>query len=158
VHRYARVRVVFRTISRRRAAMTQRIVVDYPPNFAEIDAVFHVATRRGVIFSFGPVIYNPSGVGIGGQFLAHERVHGERQGTSEAAVLEWWKRYCDDAKFRLAEELPAHQAEYRYLLERGNRNQRRAAANDVAARLASPMYGRMVGRATALQMLRSAIA
>jgi hypothetical protein len=136
--------------------MTQRVIVDYPPNYDAINARFNVHKLRGVIYSFGPVIYNPSGAPIGPEFLVHEAVHGRRQGSSEAGIAEWWKRYLDDPKFRLAEEIPAHIAEYRWLLESGNREQRRAAASAVAARLSAPLYGRLIGRSTALHMLRSA--
>jgi hypothetical protein len=138
--------------------MNQSIVIDYPPLYDEIDAMFHVRKLRGVIFSFGPVVYNPSGITIAPEFIAHELVHGQRQGASEPAILDWWRRYLYEPRFRLAEEIPAHVAEYRWLLENGNRDTRRAAASTVAARLAAPIYGRMVGRSAALDMLRSACA
>lgn len=86
--------------------MTQRVIVDYPPNFDAIDAMFHVRNRPGVIFSFGPVIYT----------------------------------------------------EYRWLVENGNRTQRRSASAIVSQRLASPIYGRMVGRSAAEAMLRAGAA
>lgn len=135
--------------------MTQTVINDFPPLYDAIDAAFHVRGRAGVIYSFGDVIYCPDGKPIPPEYLAHEAVHGRRQGSGPM-VLDWWRRYIDDPKFRLAEEIPAHVAEYRWLLEHGNRGERRAAANAVAARLSSPLYGRMIGRSTALHMLRSA--
>lgn len=134
--------------------MTQTIVHAFPPLFDEIDAAFKVRSRAGVFYSFGDVIYCPDGAPISPEFLAHEAVHGRRQGSG-ARVLEWWRRYIDDPKFRLAEEIPAHVAEYRWLVAHGNRGARRAAAGCVAARLSSPLYGRMIGRSAALHMLRA---
>lgn len=135
--------------------MTQRIVVDFPPNYDAIAAAFPIRAKRGVIFSFGPVIYNPHNVPIAPHFLAHELAHGMRQGVDAVTIGDWWKRYIDDREFRLAEELVAHIAEYRCLAEGGGRNQRRTAAKAVAARLSSPIYGRMIGRNEALRALRS---
>jgi len=130
--------------------VAQSIVRDFPPNYDEIANAFRIAHRRDVIFSFGAVIYNPFGVRIGAHLFAHEAVHGERQ---RGHVEEWWRRYIDDARFRLAEEIPAHQAEYRWFLANGNRAQRRAARTQIATRLASPLYGRLIGRSAAEAML-----
>jgi hypothetical protein len=137
--------------------MIQRIVADFPPIYDELCAAFKgLAANRRAFFSFGPVIYNPHSVAIAPHLIEHENTHGRRQGVDSAEVLAWWRRYMADPKFRLAEELPAHVAEYRWLLDHGNREQRRAAASSVAERLSSPFYGRLIGRSAALHMLRSA--
>ena len=63
-----------------------RIEVAKPPNFERILEVFPLAAQAGVIFAFGDVIYNPSGVGIPRALRAHEEAHGLRQ--REAGVTE----------------------------------------------------------------------
>ena len=134
--------------------MTQRIVIAEPPLYSHIVEAFGVRPGDGVIYSWGDTVYNPDGVPIPPQVLAHEAVHGERQGTSTVAIVQWWKRYIESPRFRLAEEIPAHQAELKWWLEYGNRAERRAAVKVVAKRLASPLYGRLVGRSAAEAMLR----
>lgn len=133
--------------------MTQTVIHDFPPLYDEIAAAFNLRRGSGVIFSFGARVYAPDGGTVPPEIMAHEAVHGARQGREP---LEWWRRYIAEPRFRLAEEVPAHQAEYRYLLEHGNRARRRAALRHVAERLASPLYGRIVGRSAAEAMLRGA--
>ena len=121
----------------------QTIVVDFPPNYDEIAAVFRIHSRRDVIFAFGPRLFNPYNLAIPDHLIAHEAVHGGRQGTGQA-ILDWWKQYLEDRAFRLVEETAAHRAEYRWLMTHGNRKERRRAMNEVSGRLASPLYGSMI--------------
>lgn len=86
-----------------------RIEVAKPPNFERILEVFPLAAQEGVLFAFGDVIYNPSGVGIPRALRAHEEVHGARQRTG--GVSEWWNAYLTDPAFRYTEECAAHAAE-----------------------------------------------
>lgn len=120
-----------------------KIVVARPPNFDAIDAVFHVSKRRGVLFCYGDTIFNPDGVAVSEAIKAHEAVHSLRQAHDPAA---WWGRYLVDAEFRFNEELPAHDAEYRWHAEQMgiSRNQRRVYLRMIATRLASSLYGNIV--------------
>lgn len=121
----------------------QTVIFDFPPLYEEIAAVFRIHQRRDVIFSFGRELFNPYQLAIPPELIAHEAVHGTRQGNGQQ-VLDWWKRYMEDPTFRFVEETHAHRAEYRYLLEHANRRERRRALKLVAAKLASPLYGRLV--------------
>jgi hypothetical protein len=85
-----------------------RDIRDVPPLFDEIDAVFGVRGKP-ILFAWGDKIFNPAGVTIPQELIAHEAVHGKRQGD----VVGWWRRYLVDPEFRLAEELPAHVAEFK---------------------------------------------
>lgn len=129
-----------------------RIVFDYPPLFDEIDAKFRVRGKP-IIYAWGPLIYNPMGVRVPIQLQAHEAVHGKRQGDD---IEGWWRRYIDDAAFRLAEEIPAHRAEYLVLATGAiNRQQRRHVLRVTAKRLAAPVYGRMVSLRLATKLIMS---
>jgi len=139
----------------RYAPTVQTIIYDYPPNFAEISLRFGLGRKPSVVFCFGDRIYSPQPGPIHPAVLAHEGVHGQRQGSSQLAVMEWWRRYLDDTAFRLAEEIPAHVAEYRYWLDHGSRAERRRALQVTADRLAAPLYGRMIGRSAARDMIRA---
>jgi len=59
--------------------------------------------------------------------------------------MAWWEKYLTDIEFRLDEELAAHRAEYKaWCAVSLNRQQRRFYLTQVAARLASPLYGNML--------------
>lgn len=131
-----------------------RIVKDYPPIFDEIDRAFNLNGRR-VIFAWGDTIFNPYDIDVPPCLLAHEAVHGARQG---ADILGWWRRYMDEPAFRFAEEVPAHIAEYQSLVSGagGNRDARRRYLTHVAQRLASPLYGSLISVDKAKQQLKLA--
>jgi hypothetical protein len=120
-----------------------KIVRGYPPLFAEIKAAFPAASRPGILFSWGDTIYNPSGVAIPPELMAHEGLHASRQkGDPES----WWRRYIAEPSFRLTEELLAHTTEYHFVLATygNNRSVRRRALAVIAGRLASPLYGSLI--------------
>lgn len=130
-----------------------QVVNDYPPNFDEIDAVFHTRGKP-VLYAFGDRIYAPGGQAVSPALMAHEGVHGRRQGPD---VLGWWRRYIDDVQFRLAEEIEAHAAEYAYLLGHSSgRNDRRRHLAVTAARMAAPLYryGSLLTSARARDILK----
>jgi hypothetical protein len=120
------------------------IKVAKPPLFDEIDAAFHVAGQP-VIFAWGDTIYNPEGGAISVPLQAHEAVHGQRQAGNPES---WWRAYIADPEFRLAEEIPAHQVEYRELCRieslGRSRSGRRRLLRYVAIRLCSPLYGQLI--------------
>lgn len=136
---------------------------EYPPIIDDIDEVFHVKATDGIFYSWGDVIYNPSGVTIDPWLIAHEAVHGWRQitgayleapesramipsMTKEELITTWWSMYLVNAPFRYKEELVAHAAEYRYYCDPKfghDRTKRRAYLTAIAKRLCSDMYGRM---------------
>ncbi len=102
-----------------------------------------MASDAGVIFAYGDCIYTMSQTPLSPELIAHENAHGERQ--REMGVELWWALYIVDAQFRYDEELIGHRAEYKNLIESAiSRQERRRALKQVAKRLCSPLYGRMV--------------
>ena len=126
-----------------------RIVKDYPPMIDEIDAAFNVR-GKGIIFAWGDTIFNPAWHDIPPSLIAHEQVHGRRQG---ADVRGWWLKYIDDPQFRLEEEIHAHRAEYQHIARNGNRPERRRGLKLIASRLSSPLYGKMITLKQAKEIL-----
>lgn len=120
-----------------------RIVIDYPPMFNQIRIAFPDAVKPGVVFAWGDTLYNPSNGKVPRELMAHEEIHAERQGKTESDIIDWWNRYLVDPGFRLDEELPAHQAEYRAYCKRHGSGREKFLGH-VAARLASPLYGGLV--------------
>lgn len=128
-----------------------KIVFGFPPNYAEVAALFPVKGRE-VFFAWGDKIYvtnslkNPSAA-----IMAHEAVHGQQQAEMRAMSIEpvhlWWTRYCSDPAFRLDQEIPAHAAELAHRLRGASgRNDRRRLVSIVSHKLASPMYGGLISK------------
>jgi len=118
-----------------------KIVPGYPPNIDDIDAAFKVKGQK-IIYAYGDRVYAANGATVSPEKVAHEAVHCVRQGDD---VNGWWMRYIAEPAFRLAEEVPAHVAEYVAMCEMsGGRSARRRAIKIVAAQLASPLYGRLL--------------
>ncbi len=134
--------------------MTQQIIRDFPPLYKEIATTFNLRIDDPVIFSWGDRVYSPHDEKLHPALVVHEAVHGERQGKDREILL-WWERYMRDPMFRLREEIPAHQAEYRWFLENSSRRGRRRALKQIAKRLASPLYGNVVRRRQAEAILRA---
>lgn len=131
------------------------IVHDFPPMYGEIRRAFNLRPQGrvrlngepgGVLFCWGTTIYNPDGVTVPPEIVAHEAVHAGQQGDDPEV---WWQRYIEDAAFRIAQEIPAHQAEYRWLVEHASRAERRRAFKQIAQRLSGPLYGRALTRRAA---------
>lgn len=134
--------------------MSIEIIEDWPPNIEKIRAVLPV-TRRN-IFAYDGVIYSPGGPELPPWLIAHEEVHFDQQwGMSMSAdengepmncVDVWWDLFLKNPKFRLMQEMPAHQVEWLVWNQSGNRsrNQRRVTLKHMAGRLASPMYGNII--------------
>ena len=119
--------------------------------------MFRIYDRRDVVFAWGDKLYNPYELAIPGHILAHEAVHGGRQGSREPEIRDWWKQYMESHAFRFAEELAAHRAEYIHLMRNAPRKQRRSALKQVAERLSSPLYGRMVSPSQARKVIAAAL-
>lgn len=115
-----------------------------PPHWQEIVHIFpQVEHHAGVLFAWGDKIYNPSNIPISHQLEAHECTHSLQQkeiGTPE----EWWQLYLISRSFRFAQELEAHRIELEAYNQIASRPFRRRYFNQVADRLASPLYGKLV--------------
>ena len=129
-----------------------KIINEPPPNIEILKKVFPI--RSGVLFSWGDRIYNPDGIDIPEELIVHEEIHGARQIND---IEGWWEKYIEDPAFRLQEEIPAHQAEYLHLYKTANRQTRRRALVQIANRLSSPLYGKMLKPAEAKRIIKKAL-
>lgn len=126
------------------------IVNNWPPNIKAIRAVLPVT--RDNIFAYGGKIYSPGAYKLDPALIAHERVHFGQQGADSDG---WWERFLRDKKFRLAQEIPAHQAEWQHFLGLNpGRKQRRVRLKQMAKRLSAPMYGRLISTAKAKKVIQ----
>lgn len=121
-----------------------RTLATVPPNFAAIHKAFNVRGKP-IIYAYGDTIYNPQRIKVSDHLIAHEGVHATRQRLM-GGPEKWWERYIADPQFRLAEEVPAHAAEYAYFSQRMPHGSRLDDISyEIAHRLASPLYGSLVG-------------
>lgn len=129
------------------------VTIGFPPMIDEIDAAFRVR-REPIVYAWGKTIYATNGIRVTPDIMVHESVHGLRQGGD---VEGWWRRYIAEPEFRLAEEVPAHVAQFIALceLEPGRAARRRALAV-MADRLSAPLYGRLVSKEAAKRIIRDA--
>lgn len=127
-----------------------------PPMYDEIDAAFHVKGKQGIIFTWGDTIYVPNGGNVTPALRAHEGVHFSRQTNDTPKIEAWWRAYIADPAFRLAEELPAHRAEFKqYRTLHRDPNMRVQYLYQVGARLSGPLYGGLITAAAARRSIAS---
>lgn len=130
------------------------IITDYPPNYDKIAEVFPIKNRPGVIFTYGDTLYCPNGVDVPGHLMAHEQTHTKQQGKN---VEGWWDRYLTDSEFRLNQEVEAYHNQYEYLRDNHNRKDRRFVLNQICKDLASPIYGSLVTKEQAKELIVSGL-
>ncbi len=131
----------------------QKVLVDTPPVYEAVTRRFPMVHDKAVVFSYGDKVYNPQGIAIPYEILAHEALHGERQDTY--GVERWWDEYLKDKLFRLEEEFDAHMVEWEHLKSWAtNRHERRAFEALVSKKLASPIYDFGIKRLTLREMMR----
>src|ERR1700675_4964101 len=122
-------------------AVKMKIVKAAPPNATNIERVFPGVTSgiRPIFFCYGDTIYNPAGVTIPLELLAHEAVHSRQQEVQGVRV--WWDLYLASTHFRFNQELEAHRVEYEQYRLLNNRPFSRRYLVGAAERLAGPLYG-----------------
>jgi len=131
-----------------------KIVQGLPPNFDDIVKVFPNATAKGVVFTYGKTLYNPSGGVVSKPLLAHEEAHSQRQGEDAAG---WWKKYMNGPDFYLFEEIIGHRAEYQKICElTQDREVRFQALRHIAGRLSSSLYNKAITPAQAKKEILNA--
>lgn len=130
-----------------------KIVKAAPPNAKAIERVFPGVTSgiRPVFFCYGDTIYNPAGVTIPLELLAHEAVHSLQQEVQGVQV--WWDLYLASTHFRFNQELEAHRVEYEQYRAFNNRAFSRRYVSSIAERLSGPLYGGLGSKATAKRLI-----
>jgi hypothetical protein len=126
----------------------------FPPNYAEIKKRFN--PPPGTVFAWGDRIYSPHVAQLPENLIVHERVHFAQQakvGGPEA----WWRRYIDDPKFRLEQEIEAYRAQYASVASFPRPIRRELLAHIVKS-LASGMYGKLVTKEQARRLVAGAAA
>jgi len=119
-----------------------------PPNYSDIASTFQLSGFNAV-FTYGDTLYNPTGLPISDDLMAHEEVHAKQQTNPE----EWWSRYLSNPEFRLEQELEAYRAQYKSLADRP-RPERRWFLREFAKNLSSKLYGGIINKAKAEELIK----
>jgi hypothetical protein len=131
-----------------------KIINQYPPNFEIINQAFKL--HKGIVFTYGDIIYNPDNGPIDEPLMNHEKTHSQQQ--AEYGVEKWWDRYLADPAFRASQEIPAYQNQYKLackLIKDKNRlfNYTSALAKD----LSGEMYGKLMTFDQALEAIKNPV-
>ena len=127
-----------------------QVVADFPPNIKEIAEKFDVTPTA--VYTYGDTIYAPGKGDLDLPLLEHETIHTQQQGDDPAG---WWRRYLDDADFRLGQELEAYQKQYQVAkLVYKDRNKLSKFLHSVAIDLSGPMYGNVISYKAALAAIK----
>lgn len=127
-----------------------KIVNEWPPNIKEIRQKLDVKGFNPV-FTWGDVLYNPTGGSISEDLMAHEETHQRQQAI--LGTQDWWAAYLQDDGFRLKQELEAYQQQYKFMRD-WPRNIRRAMLRELASNLSSKLYGSIVNKNQAMEFIR----
>lgn len=113
---------------------------DKPPIWDEAQKHFEI-DHRITVFTYGDTLYNPAGIYIDADLMAHEQTHSRQQAATEGGPAAWWQRYFADPDFRKVQELDAYQNQYEhYCRTHKGHEQRFRYRMELARTMASNMY------------------
>ncbi len=113
---------------------------ELPPIYAECVDRFGV-DFNDTVFTYGDTCHSKRPMPE--HLIIHESVHSRQQGNDPEG---WWRRYLDDGKFRLDQEIEAYRAQYLFYTQTiRDRNACARFLHSIALDLSGPMYGRIIG-------------
>lgn len=130
-----------------------KIVNDFPPNIADIRKRFEMTGFPTAVFAYGDTLYNPSGIPVPQDLIAHEETHSKQQKVY--GLEEWWDKYLTDDGFRLQQELEAYKEQHRYAQEHYTRDMRRWVLSESSKNLASKLYGKIINKRQAQELIKN---
>lgn len=131
-----------------------KIEIKYPPNIKDIEKRFGTLGKN-VVFTYGDTLYNPSGAFIDVYLTKHEETHARQQGND---IEGWWKKYFEDDKFRLNQEIEAYHNQYEYFCKNKKdllRQEKFLAL--IAGDLSGAMYGNICDLKEAKKFIKNGV-
>lgn len=123
-----------------------------PPIYFKLKKSFGVQFKD-IIIAYDDTIYCADD--LPNHSIAHELIHLDQQ--ERYGVEKWWNEYLVSVKFRLSQEIPAYQAEIRYLKnhpEETTLEYREQWIEYCARCLSGPMYGNIISYKLAVRLLK----
>ena len=132
-----------------------KILHEKPPEWIMTGCLsqFRVNVER-TFWAYGDTIYNPGGILIREDIIAHEEQHGRQQEAHEGGKDGWWRQYLAEPRFRLEQEAEAYGVQYKWYCKRiADRNKRAQFLHMIATQLSSPLYQLAVSQLQARTMI-----
>lgn len=115
---------------------------------------FRISTNH-TVWTYGDTIYNPGGINMPEDLIAHESTHAVQQENYEGGKDAWWKRYLIDADFRAEQEAQAYGVQYAsFCSTNKDRNRRALFLNTIAGTLSGPLYQVAMNKAQASKYIK----
>lgn len=132
-----------------------KIKNEKPPIYENACAAFRINPKT-VIFTYGDTIYNPNGLVLSDDLIAHEQVHIEQQKANDKDAQIWWTKYLQDSEFRLSQEVEAYAKQYNFICKykTQNRQTRFTILKRYAEVLSGGLYGNCVSYMRAMQIIK----
>lgn len=126
-----------------------KIVHDFPPNYQEIKDKFNPPSDT--VFCYGNLLYVPDGRPVPAHLLIHEEVHSEQQAGDPSS---WWKKYREEAEFRLSQEIEAYRKQYAFFKKTvKDKNARVMFLHRIASDLSGSLYGNIISKQKAIKQI-----
>lgn len=132
-----------------------KILIEKPPIWDEAHRHFEIDDSM-TIYTWGDIIYNPAGIEIGGDLIAHENQHRLQQIRYQGGKEKWWDDYFDNPQFRADQEAQAYAAQYDYYCSQTkDRNERYRLLNILATSMSSPLYKLYLTKDACINLIRN---
>jgi len=119
-----------------------KIINERPPEWIMSGCLsqFRVNVER-TFWTYGDTIYNPGGINIREDIIAHEEQHERQQAAYEGGKDAWWREYLSNPRFRLEQEAEAYGIQHKWYCARfKDRNQRSKFLFVLGNQLSGPLY------------------
>ena len=134
-----------------------KIINGFPPNYSELVDLLHIKESDKIVFTYGDTIYVPSGEQISNDLIIHEQTHSKQQHHMEAGAKLWWKIWMEDPEFRIANEVEAYGAQFRFICSKvKDKNWQEKNLNELAGQMSSEIYGNVIDFMEAKKRIRLA--
>ncbi|MCK9369515.1 hypothetical protein M0R04_06350 [Candidatus Dojkabacteria bacterium] len=135
--------------------MSLKIIKSFPPNIEAIRKKFNILGRN-IVFTYGDILYIPSGnTEIPDHLMVHEETHQRQQKEFNGGVEKWWEVYLEAPWFRLEQEVEAYRNQWKFIEDNLNRTERRRLYAIIVKDLSGPIYGNMVSKDEAERLITS---
>lgn len=105
---------------------------------------------KEILFTYGEVIYNPSGVPVDDFLIHHEMQHIRQQRAHPRGADGWWEDWINDPAFRAEQECQGYGAQYKlYCQLRNDTTARAQYLAAISSAFASGLYGLTMSTADA---------
>jgi hypothetical protein len=132
------------------------IINERPPIYDALRRAGMNFNEKYTIFTYGDAIYNPAGLTLLAETIAHEEHHMKQQREIEGGPDAWWDRFIRDAMWRIQQEAQAYKVQYDFVCKsKKSTTGRLHKLVAYAGILGGSAYGNVVTPQAALKIIQS---